>query len=196
MADVFQFYRFTKLRVHMPPATSVDYFLGYSNSVFDTAATTSGQVMELPYATRSPNDLSVYQYLDIPRSELLKDSQIPWFKTIPGTPATSFEIQGTIYGNATNATTIACVVEWACEFTQWNLAANSPAFKIPAQYERIPGTDLFRLATSCKAIESGEKEPPSIKSQLDVTSNLTKWTPPTGEELFYGISYGYLLVNL
>ncbi len=125
MADVFQFFRFTKMRVIVPP-TGTTTVVGYApGALFDTPPTTNAQIIELPQAIWSSGNKTVDTILDVPRSELLKDSQIPWFKTIAGTPAAQFEIQGNLYVFA-GANGVALVVEWTCEFQSWNSTTQSP----------------------------------------------------------------------
>jgi len=130
IADVFQFYRFTKLRIKNIP-TGVASTFGYApGAVFDTPPTLASQVTELPYAVNHGDAKTTDTILNIPRRELLGDSQIKWFKTIPGSPATQFEIQGNVYV-VVPVTGVILEVEYEVEFQSWNLAANSPKFNLP-----------------------------------------------------------------
>jgi len=131
MADVFQFYRFVDIKLVINP-NDATVTAGYApGALFDTPPTTSGTILELPLAVNHAFIKSVDTILHVPRSELLPDSQIMWFKTIPGTPASQFEIQGNIYIAAPGAAGSIHYIEWTCEFQSWNLAAQSPLCKVP-----------------------------------------------------------------
>ncbi len=128
MADVFQFYRFVDLKVILVPGTTA-LVVGFApGSGFDTPPTTNAAIVELPLASYLSGSRTVDMLLHIPRKELLKDAQLPWFKTIAGTPDTQFEVQGNLYSNSGSGVFI---VEWKCEFQSWNLAAQSPFLKSP-----------------------------------------------------------------
>ncbi len=154
MGDVFEFYRFTKLRVQLPPmassSTSTQYAVGYSNQTFDTAPTLVAQVIELPFAARQTKTSTVFQYFKVGRNELLANAPLKWYKTVVGTPDALFETQGNLYCVSTDATAGCDIqVEWEVEFSQWNLAAQSPM----VSYEPILGTDLFRKKKLIKPAE-------------------------------------------
>ncbi len=139
IADVFQFYRFTKLRIKNIP-TGIQNTFGYApGAAFDTPPTLASQVTELPIAVNHGASKTTDTILNVPRKELLGDSQIPWFKTIPGTPATQFEIQGNVYV-VPGATGIIMELEYEVEFQSWNLAANSPFLKSNASPEPDPSS--------------------------------------------------------
>jgi len=142
MADVFEFYRFTSIKMDcIPGAAAGAYALGYSNQTFDTAPTTVSGVIELPQAVWQVSDSSVYRApLTLGRKELVDDSPLKWYKTIAGSPDDLFEVQGNFYFafNGGPDLTFYTVCEWTVEFSQWNLAAQSP------KYEQVPGTDLFK----------------------------------------------------
>ncbi len=140
IADVFQFYRFTKLHLRITPylngAGTVNNGLaaGYApGAVFDTPPASVGDVVQLPIATYHGSAKTIDTLLNIPKKELLGDAQLPWFKTIAGTPDAQFEIQGNVYLVA-NASTIAVqiVIDYEVEFQSWNVAGNSPLRKVPA----------------------------------------------------------------
>ncbi len=137
IADVFQFYRFTHVRVQVVPADN-SVVLGYApGALFDTPPTTAASIIELPIALYHGAANFNNSFLNIPRSELLKDAQIPWFKTIVGTPAAQFETQGNVYlVTGAGATGGIVVVEWTCEFQSWNLAGQSPLKSLSAPSEK------------------------------------------------------------
>ncbi len=156
VGDVFEFYRFTSVKVEIAPmpdiSTSTDFAVGYSNQTFDTAPTSVAEVIELPIAKLQVRGSTVYRVLELSRQELLSDGPLKWYKTIVGTPSALFETQGNIYIAALGATSVgSLVVEWTVEFSQWNLAAQSPFAKVPA-FEPVPGTDLFRKVSSTSEV--------------------------------------------
>ncbi len=153
IADVFEFYRFTSVRVTLPTSSQA-YAVGYTNQQFDTAPATIFEVMELPYAQRQESTCTVYHSFSMGRKELIGDGQIKWWKTIPGTPATQFELQGTFYG-AGGSQTLYLTVEWTVEFCQWNLAAQSPK-PVMGDFVLVPGTNLYRKVEASESA-SGKK---------------------------------------
>lgn len=127
MADVFQFYRFVDLKVTILPGSTGGHTTGFApGSGFDTAPTSTAQILELPFAAISPASKTVDTVFKVPRKELLRDTQLPWFKTIAGTPDAQFEIQGNLYSVSTAGLFI---VDWRVEFQSWNLAGQSPLLK-------------------------------------------------------------------
>ncbi len=148
IADVFEFYRFTKLQLRLRPgfegvaatSSNYSYTIGYSNQTFDTAPSTEAAIIELPLAVRS-SSATAYSTMMIGRKELVDDSPLKWYKTVAGTPASQFEVQGNFYvASYINATaTVQLVIEWEMELSQWNLAGQSPKFA------QVPGTDLYKI---------------------------------------------------
>lgn len=130
IADVFQYYRFTKLRVRAIPVTGgFQAVVGYAPGTIDNPPNTISAIAELPYALYHGSAKTTDTILDIPRSELCGDSTIKWYKTIPGTPATDFEIQGNLYYSILVGGTL--VIDYTVEFQSWNLAGNTPKVSIP-----------------------------------------------------------------
>ena len=116
IADVFQFYRFTKLNIEVKPS-SATLSIGYANgAAFDTPPSSSGEVLQLPFAKLMVPTQSVPERISVPRSELVKDSQLTWYKTIAGTPDAQFEVQGNIYLGASGSTSTILVIEYEVEF--------------------------------------------------------------------------------
>ncbi len=139
IADVFQFYRFKKLRVNLCPGTELT--AGYApGAAFDTPPTTSAQVIELPVAILQSSAKTTDTVLNVPQKELLNDAQIPWYKTIPGVPSTEFEIQGNLYILAGSGVS-RVYIDYAVEFQSWNLAAQSPLFKNTLVPQETSGVD-------------------------------------------------------
>ena len=145
MADVFQFYRFTKLRVMVIPVDN-SVVIGYApGAAFDTPPTTFASIIELPVAKYHGSAKFMETIMDVPRRELIRDSQLPWFKTVVGTPATQFEIQGNLYvstGGGANGGIL--VIEWTCEFQSWNLAGQSPMLLVPSGSVATPNSPSSR----------------------------------------------------
>ncbi len=132
LADLFQFYRFTHIRAYCMPG-EVQMALGYApGALFDTPPTTIAGILELPIAVAHGAFKTTDTVMTVSRKELVEDGQLKWYKTIPGTPAVQFEVQGNIYWVAgAGATAPNFVVEWTCELQSWNLAAQSPMIKSP-----------------------------------------------------------------
>ncbi len=127
MADLFQFYRFTKLKfIHTP--TGVEVVSAFvPGSGFDNAPTNRVDVIELPIAVMHGPTKTVDTPLVVPTKELLGDAQIKWWKTVPGTPASQFEIQGVwYYAVNVGAAGALVVLEWEIEFQSWNMPNQSP----------------------------------------------------------------------
>ncbi len=154
IADVFQFYRFTKLRVITIPSDN-SVVSGYApGAAFDTPPTTFASVIELPVAKYHGAAKFYETIMDVSRAELLRDAQLPWFKTIAGTPAVQFETQGNLYIiTGAGATGGIIVVEWTCEFQSWNLAGQSPFPKVPGTLVKDPTTpDASKGMSDCLVV--------------------------------------------
>lgn len=143
IADLFQFYRFTHIRAYCMPA-EVQMGLAYApGAAFDTPPTSLSGILELPIAVAHGAFKTTDTVLTVSRKELVGDSQLKWYKTVAGTPAAQFEIQGNLYWvSGAGGTAPNFVVEWTCELQSWNLAAQSP-MKLPGKtFESNPTTDL------------------------------------------------------
>jgi len=142
VADVFQFYRFTKLKVTAIPTDNTVVF-GYApGAAFDTPPANSQSIIELPIAKWHGAAKFSETEMSVPRMELVRDSQLSWFKTIPGTPATQFEIQGNLYSSiGAGATGGTIVLDYTVEFQSWNLAGNSPLYAIPKALKASDGVN-------------------------------------------------------
>ncbi len=146
IADVFQFYRFTKLKVIIIPGTS-GVAVGYApGAAFDVPPNTRAQILELPMAVLHGVSKTTDTVLNVGRKEMVMNDQLQWFKTIPGTPDTQWEIQGNIYWISDTATG-ALVVEYTVEFQSWNLAAQSPLFSTPIPAKPLSQHDESQCVT-------------------------------------------------
>ncbi len=144
VADVFQYYRFTKLNIEMKPV-SATIAIGYANgAAFDTAPSTPSEVIALPFSKLMVSGQTISEHLNIPRAELLKDTQLKWYKTIDGTPEAGFETQGNVYVGFTGGGTasINLVIDYEVEFQSWNLANNSPLRALTAVPVGTPSQEL------------------------------------------------------
>jgi hypothetical protein len=140
VADVFQFYRFTMVKVIIPAtaptattgtgaaSTSVAYAPG---AVFDTPPTTIAEIIALPKYLHMGNAVNVDKIMTLNQKDLLSHVQLPWFKTIVGTEDTQFEIQGNLYYLSSIVANASYIIEYRVEFQSPNLAGNSPMIKIP-----------------------------------------------------------------
>ncbi len=175
IAANFQFYRFTNLKVSVFPcretgvaqaATAAAYANG---SGFDTPPSTVVQLAALPYFKLVSDGQSIPASFSVSRSELLKDSQIPWFKTIQGTPASGFEIQGNIYHmsvNATFTTEYYVLIDWECELSQWNASAQAPFVLVDEQLQlyRKAGAGSGEQSNSTSSRFTPAPSPSSLKT--------------------------------
>ncbi len=143
IADLFQFYRFTKIRVVQPPISvnttsgTTQYVIhSYApGSEFDTPPTTPAQLVELPKVMYHGLGKAVDSNLVLSRKDLLSHAQLPWFKTIAGTEDSQFEIQGNLYNLNNVGSAVSYYIEYDVEFQSPNLAAQSPFFRTPKSSE-------------------------------------------------------------
>lgn len=138
LADVFQFYRFTMIKVTIYPvgaaaATSITQTVfGFApGAVFDTPPASITDVVQLPKCAIHGNNKTSNTELIINRKDLLSHTQLPWFKTIIGTEDTQFEIQANLYLFSSIMSSHPYTIEYCIEFQSPNVASNSPMIKIP-----------------------------------------------------------------
>lgn len=140
VADVFQFYRFTMLKVIIPPtapsaptgtaaaSTSIAYAPG---ALFDVPPASIADLIALPKYLHMGNACTTDKVMILNQKDLLSHVQLPWFKTIVGTEDAQFEIQGNLYYLSSIIGSASYIVEYRVEFQSPNLAGNSPMIKIP-----------------------------------------------------------------
>lgn len=138
LANAFQSYRFTKLKVEVLPSfrsqTSIPgspqmYYVGYYNDTVDTLPNTTQAGSELAYSVVRPmgylidatnssaiSVLSVPSVFKVPRKFLLKDTSLKWFKANLGTPDSWDELQGNLVYRAENSIEIHLMIWYTCEF--------------------------------------------------------------------------------
>ncbi len=151
IADNFQFYRCTKLRVKVFPAIedlasgASNYgslALGYLPGVApDTPPANEASVLALPYVTFQSNGQTVPVWLSVPRRELVSNGVLKWYKTIAGTPDVQFETQGNLYsfGFWLTAPTIGInfMIYYRFELQGWSLAGNTPLTYVPKDVSKL-----------------------------------------------------------
>jgi len=149
IADVYQFYRFTKLKIRILPE-EVNAGVSYApGALFDTPPTTSAAVVELPLHASHGAFKTTDTILEVGRKELLGDNQIKWYKTIVGTPSAQFETQGNIYYyTGPGAGTVLVIIDYTVEFQSWNLAAQSPLKNLSINQPVDQDTKVMPLSVS------------------------------------------------
>lgn len=133
LADVFQFYRFTSLRVTLipvqaPPVSAVTQtVIGYApGAVLDNPPTSYNNIVSLPKYVLLGGNETCKAVMNLNRKDLLSHTQLPWFKTIIGTEDTQFEIQANLYYMSNITAAFSAIIDYTVEFQSPNLAANSP----------------------------------------------------------------------
>lgn len=137
LANAFQLYRFTSLKIEVLPtfraATSIGaaemYYVGYYNDVVDSLPNSTQAGSELAYSIVRPmghvfdianssaiQALSVASVFKVPRSFLLKDTALKWFKANLGTPDSWDELQGNIVYRAENSVQVGMMIWYTVEF--------------------------------------------------------------------------------
>ncbi len=139
ISDVYQWYRFTKIRVHLLPAKSGNDVLvscGYIPRLPNTAPTDHNMLQQLPASAIKAYNQTVKSTMIVQKDIMIGDSPLKWFQTAVGTEADQFEIQGVVYfaGTATtNPGTYYYVIDGVCEFKGRSNSSQTPLFRqIPA----------------------------------------------------------------
>ncbi len=142
IAEVYQFYRFTQLRVFLCPhinevtADDVATSTGYLPRTPNTAPTTHVQVMAMPSSAYKGMGQTMPSKMSVPKSILLGDAPLKWFQSVAGTEDTQWEVQGVVYiaGTSTNATGASAVfyLEGICEFKGRSASQQTPLYKVPS----------------------------------------------------------------
>ncbi len=136
ISEVFQFYRFSSVRVHsLPTKASGDVLstVGYIPRVPNTAPTTHEEIIQLPASSIKSFSQTVKSTMNIGRDVLLADAPIKWFQCQAGTEDTQWEIQGVIYvaGTATaNPSNSLFIIEGVCEFKGRSNSGQTPLFLV------------------------------------------------------------------
>jgi len=151
IADDYDEYRFTELRFRLTPGAAGSPAACYLPGIVDTPPATLAAITEciesvfLGTACTTPT-----KWCRVPKAVLA--GMHTWYKTIPGTPAASEELQGGVYVFA--AANVFVEIAGVCEFAAAVAGGNTPI-------ER--------------ALASRRREKQRIVSLLSVTDN-----PPTG----------------
>ncbi len=151
IADNFQFYRCTKLRVKVFPtiensasgsSNNGSLAVGYlPGAAPDTPPANEPSVLALPFTTFMSNGQTVPSWMSVPRRELVANGVLKWYKTIAGTPAEQFETQGNIYSFGVWSTTptigINFMIYFRFELQAWALAGNTPLSIVPKDVSKL-----------------------------------------------------------
>ncbi len=172
IADNFQFYRCTKLRVKVFPSfenavsggeNNGSLAIGYlPGSAPDTPPANEASVLALPYVSFLSNGQTVPSWLSVPRRELVANGILKWYKTIAGTPADQFETQGNVYSFGSWASTptigINFMIYYRFELQAWSLAGNTPLSYVPKDVSKLRDYVLEKeaLKQASKAVVSGK----------------------------------------
>ncbi len=155
IADVFQYYRFTQLKVSLMPyddgTNEATVSSGYIPRVPNTAPTTHNQIMNLPGSVFKGFGQTIPASYRLGKSVLIADAPLKWYQTIVGTEDTQWEIQGVLY-HASNGKTASSpfvyIVEGVCEFKGRSAASQTPMFLQPktptvvkSSFPSIPAQD-------------------------------------------------------
>jgi hypothetical protein len=138
MADVYDEYRFVNLKYRMHRGSVLNF---YQSTVFlpgivDTLPTTPTLAAESPHCSLLYGlDTVPTAWQSVPRS-LLSGSSL-WYKTVPGSPDPSVEIQGVLAYATTGAAEGGQIeVHGVCEFQSPVGAGSTPALRAQASRER------------------------------------------------------------
>ncbi len=132
ISEVYQWYRFTKLRVHLLPAKTGNDVLvscGYFPRLPNVAPASHNQIIQLPASAMKSYGQTVKSTMIVNRDIMIGDAPLKWFQTVVGTEADQFEIQGVVYfaGTATtNPGTYYYVIDGVIEFKGRSNAASTP----------------------------------------------------------------------
>lgn len=159
IADDFDEYRVTSLRFRLQqPITAAATFAAcYQPGIIDTPPTTAATISEgLNSIVLSTGITTPSQWSRVPKGVLA--GMHPWYKTIPGTPEASEELQGGIYAAAS---TTGSILEWegVCEFRSAISAGNTPMERALAARRREKARIMGLLAldtTSSAAPRTGK----------------------------------------
>jgi len=133
IADDFDEYRFTELRFRLTPGSAGSPAACYLPGIVDTPPTTLATICEciesvfLGTASTTPT-----KWCRVPKAVLA--GMHTWYKTIPGTPASSEELQGGVYVFA--AANVFVEIAGVCEFAAAVTAGNTPIERALASRRR------------------------------------------------------------
>ncbi len=166
IGDVFQWYRFKRLKVHLHPtlaAADVLATVGYLPRVPNTAPTAHNDMALMPASTQKSWSQSVKSTMVVGPDIMLGDTNLKWYQTALGTEDSQFEIQGVLYfaGTATvnPSNTIVCI-EGICEFKGRSAATQTPLFL--GLNTKVPSNGSSPSLTSTGEIEKKNDESTSV----------------------------------
>jgi len=133
LANVFQLFRFTKLRMRIPalgPNAGLNA-MGMTAMVPVTAPTSTSAVMDLPWSWLL-RDGTTTAAVNVPLTAMISkrelfESQPKWFRTVADASAdNNLEYQGAIYLRGFNSTTGTLAVDYTVELTQFVGTGQTP----------------------------------------------------------------------
>ncbi len=139
IAEVFQFYRFSQLKVSLLPninevtADDTAVSAGYIPRVPNAAPTTHNQILGLPGSTYKGLGQTMPASFRLGKNVLIADAPLKWFQSVAGTEDTQWEIQGVLYLGGTgtnNPTTFTYMIEGVCEFKGRSNASLTPLYPL------------------------------------------------------------------
>jgi len=178
IADNYQFYRFTRIKIELLPSTedqatgtqtSASLAAGYlPGPAPDSPPASEASILALPHANFLSQGSTVPRRITLPRRELVGDGIVMWYKTIAGTPDAQFETQGIIYTFASAAGTITngvnFFVHYTVEFQGWSIATNTP-LAVPKDVSKLDEHHKL-LKARCLALQ--KKNPSSSTATNDI----------------------------
>ncbi len=144
ISEVFNLYRFTRLDIEwLTIAAASDSAVGVIAGVVDLAPATTTLVGQTEYWGVNYQDQTTPTRFSVPRSYLIGETSLKWWKTVPGTPDDWNEIQGIICGAQGVSGGLSVRVDYEIEFCSYVNVANTPKFEL------VDGTtDLYRRKDS------------------------------------------------
>lgn len=160
LADSFQLYRFTHLRLRWIEGAS-NTVVSVSMGTTDTFPTSNVLNSQFEYSELNSASQTTPTVLVVPRSYLLA-SPISWYKSVPGTPTSDFEIQGNIFFTCGSAQSSNIWVSYTIEFTDWAPTTSTPMPKGFFDKVVCPGCGGFFTKHRC--LGQGDLRVPAVKT--------------------------------
>lgn len=174
LSDLFQFYRFTKLRVTLAPGSPIRA-LGVGSGPLTTAPANNNEIRDLPWSMVCNDEAGTtapYGGLSVPHSErvdmaVLRNSLVPWFRTRQGAFDANLQQQGyivTAHSAASGSAAGRYYIHYTVEFKDFIGVAQTP-MKVPSSVvisslgkENLPGVD--RCSSVAPSASSASAQPP------------------------------------
>ncbi len=172
IGDVFQWYRFKRLKVHLHPtlaAADVLATVGYLPRVPNTAPTAHNDLALMPASAQKSWSQTVKSTMVVGPDIMLGDTNLKWYQTALGTEDSQFEIQGILYfiGTASvNPSNMIVCIEGICEFKGRSAATQTPLFF-------SPNTKVLTSGSSPSLKSTGEIDQKNDESTSVVIGGVT-----------------------